>query len=96
MNATGAGACNLFDDPRIAVAKDVFDLGRDTDLPLYRGFAGRRSCPLRPVVLAHRPEGQHAGPQLQIVTYTGGRNLDGGMPSVGERIRCIASGVPRK
>src|SRR5215467_5802819 len=36
------------------------------------------------------------GGQLQIVTYTGGRNLDGGTPVAGERIRCMASGVLRK
>src|ERR1022692_2109905 len=34
--------------------------------------------------------------QLQIVTYTGGRNRDGGTPGDGERIRCMASGVLRK
>src|SRR6516165_5138081 len=34
--------------------------------------------------------------QLQIVTYTGGRNRDGGTPAAGARISCMASGVPRK
>jgi hypothetical protein len=33
--------------------------------------------------------------QLQIVTYTGGRNRDGGTPPAGDRIRCMASGVLR-
>src|SRR5258708_12558168 len=34
--------------------------------------------------------------QLQIVTYTGGRNRDGETPAAGARIRCMASGVVRK
>jgi hypothetical protein len=33
--------------------------------------------------------------QLQIVTYTGGRNREGGTPPVGDLIRCMASGVVR-
>jgi hypothetical protein len=39
--------------------------------------------------------GRLPGLQLQIVTYTGGRNRDGGTPPAGERIRCMASGVLR-
>src|SRR5580693_4210901 len=33
--------------------------------------------------------------QLHMVTYTGGLNRDGGTPVPGDRISCIASGVPR-
>jgi hypothetical protein len=31
-----------------------------------------------------------------MVTYTGGRKRDGGTPTLGVRMRCIASGVLRK
>src|SRR5215831_363888 len=47
-------------------------------------------------LLLNWPSAQAGASQLQMVTYTGGRNRDGGTPAVGERIRCMASGVPRK
>src|SRR5215472_7211467 len=72
-----------------------------------RGFAafegagrpGRARGPNGPAggLAAHDPTCLAPGSgQLQIVTYTGGRNREGGTPSAGERIKCIASGVPRK
>lgn len=43
-----------------------------------------------------RPHSRAPARQLQIVTYTGGRNRDGGTPLPGARITCIAAGVLRK